>query len=226
MRFLKAALICIAFAASAASLVSAEEYWIKVTPVSTRGFVVEAQVRTNIPGSLVLNVRLTYKDKGADDEDIGTGYLRIPLSNNSTAVTIDGQKKAVPYGSTLPDGHYDIEVIFPHLWPRNTAATKATGLKRNIKGVATVELVGGQRSATGSDSANGTRWVMENVYPGYYWDPTFWQRKFGEIVELEYRGSGDANLLSVYYVKSINMSLLIDVRKNLILRYSTGLSYE
>lgn len=226
MRVFRTVLICLAVVAFTTSIAAAQQYWIKVTPTSVRGFVVEAQVETNIPGSMVLNVRLIYKGKADEGEDVGTAYLRVPLSNNKTKVTIDGQKKALPHGSTLPDGQYDIEVIFPRLWPRNTSAALATGLKTNLKGVATVELSGSEHSSVENNSADGARWVMENVYPGYYWNPTFWQNKFGEMVELEYRGTGDADILRVYYVKSINMSLLIDTRRNLIVRYSIGLSHE
>jgi len=227
MRFLVAAFSFIMGAALLVSTVMAEDYYIKVIPTSIKGFVVDVQIETNLPGTMTLTARLVYKNQQTDDAFVGTGTVRVPLSNGKATVTIDGIKKAVPHGFPLPDGAYDIEVIYPHLWPDNTKTTQTSGVQTNVKGVATVELRDSTKNSTSTfDSQAGARWVMENVYKGYIWDPQFWQNKFGEMVELEYRGLGDASALTVYYVKSINMSLLIDMRKNIILKYSIGINHD
>ncbi len=229
MRFLKAALYSFAVAALTVAIAAAEEYYIKVIPREIKGFKVEARIETNIPGSMYINTRFYLKNQKPEEAFIGTGLVRVPLSGGKATMVIDGEKKAIPHGFPLPDGTYEIEVVYTHLWPSNTAVTKATGITRNIKGTATVELGGSAKSSsipTSPGSSSGARWVMENVYRGYLWDPGFWQNKFGEIVEIEYRGSGDTNILTVYYVKAINMSLLVDLRKNLILKYSMGVSHE
>ncbi|MDA8138573.1 MAG: hypothetical protein M0036_07945 [Desulfobacteraceae bacterium] len=210
-----------------ASQAMAVEYWIKVEPKEIKGFVVDAEIETNIPGAIILSARLVFKPPKPDDSFIGTGFIRFNALNGKGRFTIDGCKTAEPRGFKLPNGNYDIEVFYNYMWPDNTAITTETKIDTNIKGIASVSFsipdAGNSNSGVGSE---GLRWVVENVAPGHTWDPQFWRNKFGDLEEVPYRGKEDPKIHKMYYLKSIHMTLLINESNSTIVAYRMGRANE
>lgn len=206
---------------------SAEAYWINVSPKTVKGFTVEAEIETNIPGAIVLSARLVYMGTLEEAGFVGTGFVRFNGIGGKARVTIDGCKTAEPRGFKLPGGDYNIEVFYYYMWPANTGTTSNTGISTNIKGIANLSLSDRDASsANGENGEDGLRWVMENVAAGDNWDPLFWRQKFGDLEEVEYRGKDNPKIHKMYYIRSIHVTLLIDEANSTILGYRMGLAHE
>lgn len=224
--FIGIAVAMIIAVALSQSVAAAEEYWIKVAPTNVKGFIVEAEIETNIPGAFQLVARLVYKPPNDEGGFIGTGLVRFPAFNGKGRVTIDGLKTAEPRGSKLPNGEYDFEVFYNYMWPDNTETTRLTKINTNIKGVMTLSLSASEAAASRANSEDGVRWVVENVAEGNYWDPLFWRNKFGDLEEVAYKGPGDPKMHKMYYIRSIHVTLLINDVNSTIIGYRMGLAHE
>lgn len=201
------------------------EYWIKVKATPTGPYTVDVEIETNIPGEIVLSANLVVKGQKPDDTLIGTDFIRVPVSGGKAKATIDGAKRTFPYKSKLPAGDYDVEVNFYPRWSKNKAVARAAKISDAIEGRDSIVLsASGQSSSSAKAAAEGKRWVMENFYMGYPWNPAFWSDRFGELQRVEYRGSGNSRVLKMYYVKSIDMTLLINDLKKEIVTYRMGLA--
>lgn len=204
----------------------ADDYWIKVEATTTGQYTVNATIQTNIPGPVVLAANLALQDQKPQDIFIGTSFIRVPVSNGKASITIDGSKRTSPYKSKLPTGEYDVEVSFHPLWPDNKAVASANKIDTSITGQAPIHLTASETSSSSAKTAaEGRLWVMENVYMHYPWDPKFWQDKFGEIQEVDYQ-AGNPDIIKMYYVKSINMTLMVNVLKGDIVTWRSGLAHK
>lgn len=228
MRILKTTFFCLLTLAVLASQAAvAGNYWIKVKPTVTSRYTVDVEIETNIPGSIVLSASLALQGQKPHDTFIGTNFIRVPITNGKGKATIDGRKRTSPYGSKLPAGDYDVEVSFYPRWSDNSAAANAAGINDTIEAKASVTLsASGQSSTSAKDKAEARRWVMENFYAGYSWKPEFWRNKFGELQQVEYRGSGNPKILKMFYIKSIDMTLLVNDLKKEIVTYRMGLAHQ
>lgn len=74
--------------------------------------------------------------------------------------------------------------------------------------------------------AEGQKWVVLNFTSGMPWDSNFWESKFGSYQELEYRGEGNPKILKMYYFKTIDMTLMVNVLKKEIVTYRKGMEYN
>ncbi len=235
MRFWKCLLyfsMCMGtFAASAA----AEDYWIKVQPTVIDAYQVEAAVTTNIPGPMVLAARLALAGVKPDDPFVGTGFMRFPVEKDSGKMIIHVEKHAMPRGARMFSGTYDVEIFFYASWPDNTDAVKRTGIADTIKVAAPVRLIAsgpapGANAASAKapvmNSDDAYRWVTENVFDGFYFRREFWENKFGELEEVAYEGKGDPAVFKMYYIKKINMTLLVDDSRKAVITYRRGLAHE
>ncbi len=203
------------------------EYWINVKANPIGRYTVDVEIETNIPGAIVLAVDLALKDQNPQDTFIGTSFIRVPVSGGKARATIDGSKRAVLHGSKLPAGTYDVEASFYPRWSENKDAASAAKINDTINGKDSVVLsASGQSSSSVKAEAHGQRWVMENFYINYPWKPEFWSNKFGELQQVEYRGLGNPKILKMYYIKSINMTLLVNKLKKEIITYRMGLVHE
>ena len=203
------------------------EYWINVKATPTDRYTVDVKIETNIPGAIVLAVTLALKGQSPQETFIGTNFIRVPVSGGKAKATIDGSKRAMPHGSKLPAGDYDVEVSFYPRWSENKVAASAAKINDTIEGKDSVVLsASGQSSSSVKAAAHGQRWVMENFYMNYPWKPEFWRNKFGELQQVEYRGSGNPRILKMYYIKSINMTLLVNDLKKEIVTYRMGLAHD
>ncbi len=204
-----------------------DEYWINVKATPAGRYTVDVEIETNIPGSIVLAISLALKGKKPQDTFIGTEFIRAPVAGGKANVTIDGSKRAMPHGSKLPAGDYNVEVSFYPRWSENKVAARAAKINDTIEGKGSVVLsASGQSSSSAKAAADGQRWVMENFYMNYPWKPEFWRNKFGELKQVEYRGSGNPRILKMYYIKSVNMTLLVNDLKKEIITYRMGLAHE
>jgi hypothetical protein len=221
--------------ATAASAAVAEPYWIKAQPTVIDAYQVDVAVTTNIPGPMVLAARLALTGLKADDPFVGTGFMRFPVAKDRGKTTIHVEKHAMPRGMRMFSGIYDVEVFFYASWPDNTQAVKLTGISDTIKVAVPVRLIAsGPAPDTRSDAAKGAavdadegyRWVTENVFEGFYFRREFWENKFGAMEEVPYKGDGDPAVFKMYYIKKINMTLLVDDSRKAVITYRRGLAYE
>lgn len=224
-------LVAMAPVASAA----VEDYWIKVNPTVIDAYQVEVQVETNIPGPMVLAARLALTGVKPDEPFVGTGFIRLPVSKDQGKITLHVEKHAMPRGTRMFSGTYDVEVFFYASWPDNTQACKRTGIADTLKVSAPVRLIASGPAPGKSDGAapvptlnagDGYRWVTENVFEGFYFRYEFWENKFGELQEVAYKGDGDPAVFKMYYIKSINMTLLVDDEHKTVITYRRGLAHE
>ena len=205
------------------------QYKIKVKANSTGPTTVDIEIETNIPGNFNLAASLSLKGLKPDDTFIGTAFMRVPVSIGKAKCTIDGNEKnrVRPHGSKLPKGEYDVEVSFHPRWKENQKAAKAANISDTIEGKTSVLLLAsGQSTSSAKALHDGQRWVMENFYMGYPWKPEFWRKKFGPLQQVKYHGSGNSDILKMYYIKSINMTLLVNALKKEIITYRKGLAHE
>jgi len=218
--------VCVAFIFTS-QVCGEDKYWIKVTPTVRGPFTVDADIQTNIPGSVTLAVCLGLSGQKGSDIAIGTGFIRVPITNGRGKATIDGTKKVFPPGSQLPPGRYNVEVSFYPRWPENKDQASKLGIKNPIEGAATIKLTGSGTSVNSVKmKAEGQKWVVLNVTSGMPWDSKFWESKFGSYQELEYRGEGNPKILKMYYFKTIDTTLMVNVLKNEIVTYRIGMEYK
>ena len=152
-----------------------DNYWIKVKATPVGRYTVDVEIETNIPGSIVLAVSLALKGQKPQDTFIGTDFIRVPVVGGKAKVVIDGSKHALPYGSKLPAGNYNVEVSFYPHWPENRVAARESNISNTIEGKDSVILSASGRSLISAKAAvNGQRWVMEHFYANYPWKPEFW----------------------------------------------------
>jgi hypothetical protein len=219
------------FTASAA----AGDYWIKVQPTVIDAYQVEAAVTTNIPGPMVLAARLALAGVHPDDPFVGTGFMRLPVEKDSGKMTLHLEKHAMPRGARMFSGTYDVEIFFYASWPDNTEAVKRTGIADTIKVSVPVRLIASgpapgvnknSAKVNAIDSDEGYRWVTENVFEGFYFRREFWENKFGELEEVAYKGERDPAVFKMYYIKKINMTLLVDDSRKAVITYRRGLAHE
>jgi hypothetical protein len=208
-------------------IVVAEKYWIKVKATPTDPYTVDVEIETNIPGAIVLAVNLALKGQKSQDTFIGTEFIRVPVSEGKAKTTIDGRKRAMPFGSKLPAANYYVEATFYPRWSENKVAAIAAKISDTIEGKDSVVLsASGESSSSAEAKERGQRWVMENFYMNYPWKPEFWRKKFGDLELVDYHGSGNPKILKMYYIKSIDMTLLVNDLKKEIITYRMGLAHE
>jgi hypothetical protein len=213
----------------------AEDYWIKVQPTVIDAYQVEVAATTNIPGPMVLAARLTLVGVKPDEPFVGTGFMRLPVAKDSGKMIIHVEKHAMPRGTRMFSGTYDVEVYFYASWPDNTQAVKVTGISDTVKVATPVRLIASGPAPDAKTSAvktpvvdvdEGYRWVTENVFEGFYFRRDFWEKKFGVLEEVPYKGDGDPAVFKMYYIKSIHMTLLVDDSRKAVITYRRGLANE
>ena len=205
----------------------AGQFWIAIDTTVTGPYTVDVSVETNIPAPAVLAVDLTIKGQKDEEVCICTDFIRVPIKDGKGRGTIDGSTNAVPAGTKLPAGEYVVEAKFYPMWPENRSIAQQAGISAPVRTTGLVRLTAsGQASADARKSAEGRSWVMENFYMGYPWSPSFWANRFGTLQSIEYRGRGNPTILKLYYLASIDMTLLVNELKGEIVTYRLGKAYE
>jgi len=206
-------------------IVGAGQYWIKVKATPKGPYIVDVAIETNIPGKIVLAVNLALKGQNPDkDVFIGTDFIRVPVLGGKAKTTV---KQVSPGGSKLPKGNYYVEAGFYPRWSENEVAASAAKINDTIEGRCSVVLsASGQSSSSEQFKWNGQRWVMENWYPNYPWKPGFWRNKFGELQQVEYRGEAYRGIMKMYYIKSIDMTLMVNDLTKEIFTWRIGLEHK
>lgn len=205
------------------------QYKINVKANPTGPATVDIEIGTDIPGNFNLAASLSLKGLKPDDTFIGTSFMRVPVSMGKAKCTIDGsdKKHVRPHGSKLPKGEYDVEISFYPRWKENQKAAKAASISDTIEGKASVFLSASGRSTSSAKALHdGQQWVIENFYMGYPWKPEFWHKKFGPLQQVKYHGSGNPEILKMYYIESMDMTLLVNVLKKEIITYRKGLAHK
>lgn len=216
---------------SAATVFSTSNYWIKVRPTVIGPYSVLVDIQTNIPGSVSLGANLELMGLKSSDTFIGTQFTKVSINNGKGSTVIDANlKNTMPGrkgGFKLPSGSYNVVVSFHPLWHENKQFAKENNIEKNIEGKATVKLTAsGEASKNTKKMLEGQRWLMENVVPGDKWDPVFLEKKFGPYLELEYLGDFNPRIIKLYYFKSIDITITVNVHKMIIDTWDIGINYK
>ncbi|MCK4608573.1 MAG: hypothetical protein KAT71_03750 [Gammaproteobacteria bacterium] len=75
---------------------------------------------------------------------------------------------------------------------------------------------------------DGQYWVMGNISAGTEWDYSFWENKFGKPIKLKPDSDGmrNPNIISIFYFKSIDMSIIVNKLTNKITTCRIGKKYN
>lgn len=194
------------------------QYEVSIAPLVLNGSKVKVNITTNVPGEIEVVADLTLVGQASDDVVIGARAKHVLIHNGEGQTTLDG--------STLPTGQYEVEVNLYPRWGLKDDVSKSCGLKQDlgysIGAMAVVTLTGTGESAEAVEKRKqGQRWVESNVFVGTKWDPSSWVARFGSWEELEL-SSGNPQILKIFYFKSIDMSLMVNVLKGEIVTWQLG----
>ena len=194
------------------------QYEVSIAPLVLNGSKVKVNITTNVPGEIEVVADLTLAGQASDDVAIDTRAKYVLIHNGKGQTTLDG--------STLPTGKYEVKVNLYPWWGLKDDVSKSCGLKQDlgysIGATAVVTLTGTGESAEAVEKRKqGQRWVESNVFGGTKWDPSSWVAKFGSWEELEV-SSGNPQILKMFYFKSIDMSLMVNVLKGEIVTWQLG----
>lgn len=220
-------LIAALMAGVSAAMPAHADYHINVVAEIAGPNSVKVDIESNIPNSALLAVSLSLKGLKPDDTFIGTSFEKVKLMNGKASTVIDATKGVSSSGSQLPRGEYYVEVEFYPRWKENKGIASANGIQEAVEGRALVVLSGsGEGAAAAQARAEGQKWVMLNTEVGKRWDPAMWREKFGAWDQVELRGGGNPNIIKMYYFKSIDMTLMINVLKKEIVTWRKGLAHN
>jgi hypothetical protein len=195
------------------SMASTAPYTIKVTAKPIGRFTVQVNVTSNLPDTAVLAAELGLTNQKPDDVFIGTNYQEIRLKKGKASFIIDGNKRVMPVGSTLPSGQYDVGVSFYPLWEQNRDTAARLKVSSSIEGSTRITLGGSGASASSAQKKQADqKWVMLNVNSGDEWRSGYYTQRFGNYTELPL-DNGNPRILKMYYFPSIDMTFMVNVYK-------------
>jgi hypothetical protein len=205
------------------------KYWINAKATPTGSYTIDLEIETNIPGSITLAGSLSLNGQ-PNNVVIGTEFIRIPVSEGKAKITLDGRENTRPSGKNLPTGNYDVEIAFHPLWKENSATANDAKIKESIKWVKAVQL-----SASGKPPDDIIKAItakrdqmkaLLSITVGQPWDPKFWRTKYGKMEEVEYKGELNPSIIKMYYIESIDLTLMVNDLKKQIVTATTGLVHE
>jgi len=184
---------------------------IEMTATVTGPYTVEAAIRTNLPDGVVLAVSLELQGMVPQDPFIGTNYVRVPVQQGAGKVLLDGTKQAMPFGSKLPTGLYDVVVKFYPKWTENGALSKAAGIKDECEARAAVRLAGSGKKPPSRCSKGELRaWVAKNARAGSHWVPKVVGEELGRCENVDYTGVGGDEAIVCFYFPAADQTFIID----------------
>lgn len=203
--------------ANATAPLKPDDYTISVTPSVLSDGKVKLEIETNIPGTIEVMADLSLSNQKPDDIAIGkTERVRI----------IDGKGEVTFTTSDLPRGHYESEVSFYPRWGFQDAASRATGIDRQIDATTKVGSLGsGATAAEVQDLKSGQKWVMLNVNPDQRWDASEWINRFGSYTELEVHELNPA-IIKAYYFPRIDTTIFVNTLKGEISHWRLGQAHR
>lgn len=220
-----AGVVSIVLACSAHRVLASEPYWIKVKAHTTSAFEVEGDITTNIPQSPEIAVELALVGQRETETFIGTTFISVPVEKGQAHFVIDAKANPAPVHSTPPAGRYDVVATFQNspAWKSNWKLSGELNIRGNVEGKARIALAGSGTSPNDSRRLQtGRRWVESNIIPGTAWDAGNWQKRFGASELLKYGGDLEPSVIKVHYFPSIDISVLVNVRKNAVLTWRQG----
>lgn len=168
---------------------------------------VKLELTTNMSGAIEVMVSISLAGQDPDDVWIGED-ARVRITKGKGVAILDV--------SELPKGRYDAEVNYYPNWGPQDNLAKSFSSKEVLEASIAFDLFGSGESAESVKfREEGQKWVMENVEMGKPWNIDFWIKKFGQMKELEV-DRGNSNILKAFYFKSIDMTLIVNVRQGTI----------
>lgn len=204
------------------------KYWLKLSYKVVQPYTVVGEVKTNIPDPILVAVDLDLKGLRGSDISIGTDMQKVKVVNGVGKFTINGETEATPIGSILPRGKYWLQAAFhsnPN-WKENHPVGTRLGIKGTLETKVGLKLkASGKSVASVKKKLKGRYWVMSNVSTGMKWKPGLWRRKFGAWKSLPL-ANGNPRILKMYYFKSIDMTLMVNVLKGRVITFRDGMAYR
>lgn len=206
------------------------QYVINTKATVTGAYTVDVDIDTNIKDEIELAANLALHGQSGKDTFIGTNFVKISVHDGKGKITLDGNNEPQPKGTLLPKGKYDVEVTFYPEWTTNQEIAHKLGIKNSIEKTQTVSLLASGQPISSLkedlDVKHGQLWLMKNFTSGMRWVPSFWNKKFGKIQQVEYKGELNSKIIKMYYIKSIDCTLMVNDYKKEIDTYRVGLAYE
>jgi hypothetical protein len=200
----------------------------KVTVIDS--YTVDVEIDTNIKDDIELAANLSLHGQSGKDTFIGTNFVKVPVHQGKAKITLNGNNDPQPKGSLLPKGSYDVEVTFYPEWASNQEVAHKFGIKKTIEKIQTVSLLASGQPISSLkeqlDVKHGQLWLMKNFTSGMPWVPSFWSKKFGKLQQVEYKGELNPKIIKMYYLKSIDCTLMVNDYKKEIDTFKIGLAYE
>ena len=190
-----------------------EGYSLSVHSQKLDGGRVRLEFTTNIPGTIEIMAGISLSGQEPDDTWIGKNE-RVRLVDGSGQTTLDVKG--------LPAGEYDVEAAFYPRWGFQDEESRSSGVDEQLEDKHPISITGsGEPAELVAQRNKNQKWVMENVVMGAEWEPDFWRRRFGEWDEFPVKTRNPA-VISNYYFKSLDMTLIVNTLKNEIVVWRMG----
>jgi hypothetical protein len=195
------------------------EYTLTAIPEKLPNGDLRLGIKTNIPGTIEVMAAVSLHGQKGDDTYIGKDE-RVRIAN--------GQGQTTFSTDDLPRGNYDVEVKFYPRWGFQDAASRSTGISKDLTTSSPITLGGsGVSAADVQFKENGQKWVMEHVAMGDPWHPAEWVQRFGKYRELTVdAGQLNPNVIKAYYFPRIDMTILVSVMRGQITIWRVGQAHS
>ena len=166
-----------------------EEPWFRTTGVVTGDYIVDVSIETNIPFDFESGLSIDLAGQDGDEIYIGTGLIRVPVTNGSATVTIDVRDHwdhSIPF----PRGTYELEGYFYNQWKENIEIVELLEISEKVGKVSEITFVGsGESPEILRTHLSRSSWVMLNVNTG---EPLS-DRIFSNLPDLQITGRETRN---------------------------------
>ncbi len=193
------------------------DYKISVIPSLLSDGTVKLKIETNIPGVIEVMADISLSGQKPNDVWIGKNQ-RVRIKGGQGEVTF--------VTSDLPKGRYESEVSFYPRWGFQDAASRATGIDRQIDATASLGSLGSGMTANEAQfRENGQKWVMMNVNPNQAWDAAKFTNRFGTFSELEVQGL-NPSVIKAYYFPRIDTTIFVNALRGEISHWRLGQAHR
>jgi len=178
---------------------------------------VELDINTNIPGTIEVMANIGLRNQKGNDLYVGT--------DNEKVVLKQGAGKAIFDVSKLPRGKYEAEVGFYPDWGFKDAASRASGIRKDIEVNQPIEFA--IRSSVSAsqeiERKQQKEWAINHALPDAPWKASMWRERLGNFTIQAVTDDGwDSTTVQDYYFGSIDMRVRVNSRLHKILTLEDG----
>ncbi len=186
-----------------------EAPWLKTTGTVTGDYTVNVVVESNIPFGFESGISIDLSGLAGDESYIGTGLIRVPVTNGGARLTIDVREHWT-HPHPFPSGTYNLEGYFYNQWQENKEIAELLAITEKIGTVSEINLAGSGESPEIIRTHLYRRgWAMLNVNSG---EPLT-EAIFSKLPDLQVIGKEKRNA-SVdfvnWYTASADMTIIVN----------------